>query len=119
MISREFFFSDLQGSGIESQKNQIRGIRLLTKKQFVEKASKLKFKLWSPVEIRNRFLKMLEAKVSIMRNSINFTMNSRDTNLSLAQQEMQGNFDLDEEDEMDEVFSKILKPQKKKKSMKN
>jgi len=44
----------------------------------------LKFKLWSSVEIRNRFLKMLEAKVNIMRNSINFTMNSRDTNMSIA-----------------------------------
>lgn len=62
----------------------------------------MKFKLWSPVEIRNRFLKMLEAKVSIMRNSINFTMNSRDTNMSLAQQEGGNQYNSQEEEsEMD------------------
>lgn len=45
---------------------------------------------------------MLEAKVSIMRNSINFTMNSRDTNMSLAQQEGGNQYNSQEEEsEMD------------------
>jgi hypothetical protein len=57
----------------------------------------MKFKLWSSVEIRNRFLKMLEAKVNIMRNSINFTMNSRDTNMSLGHQEFANNHGDDSE----------------------
>lgn len=46
----------------------------LSKNEFIERNLKIKFKICNPSEIRNRFLKMLEAKVNIMRNSINFNL---------------------------------------------
>jgi hypothetical protein len=83
MISREFFFdgksSNINGRG--SNRNVDISFELLTLEEFVDRGSKMKFKVCSPVEIRNRFLRLLEERVRVMRHSISF--NEKDYNFSM------------------------------------
>lgn len=65
---------------------------MLTRQEFIERSMTMKFKICRPEEIRQRFLKMLEAKMSIMRNSINFTMVNNMDSL-MANQKMSANND--------------------------
>lgn len=94
---------------------------MLTKNEFIERNLKIKFKIYSASEIRNRFLKMLEAKVSIMRNSINFNFFNKGDSFSFAngfgfgQRKSKGNngeFEMEHEEEeiADELFKKVLSP---------
>jgi len=112
MISREFFFTaaflDPGLSGGQSRRKDSGMLSVLSKHEFVEKNLALKFKICRPTEIRQRFLKMLEAKVSIMRNSINFTMvNNLDSVLvgrAVGSHEHFGEFNFNsQEDEEDEL----------------
>ncbi len=61
---------------------------VLNKQEFIERAMKIKFKITSPVDIRNRFLKLLEDSAVLGRNSISF--NQRDHNFSFLQENNDG-----------------------------
>ncbi|CDW80833.1 UNKNOWN [Stylonychia lemnae] len=139
MISREFFFQSVadrnQGYNSQQQRQKYGSnissnsiLMVLSKSEFIEKNIKIKFKITSPSEIRNRFLKMLEAKHSIMRNSINFTLiNNRDSmfvSRDNAQNQGFGDFNFSsqvEEDFPDDMFSRANSHSKnpKKKINKN